>query len=91
MEALTRAAGFEGRWSTHLNALPFPLLWAKRKLLRPAKGTSDMKEYPAVVNAAFRALVAPEHAWLKAGGRWAWGTSVLAVARKPGRTGGAEG
>lgn len=83
VEALMSAAGFENRWSTHTNALPFPLLWAKRKLLRSANDTSDMKEYPAAVDAAFRALVAPEHLWLKLGGRWAWGSSVLAVARKP--------
>lgn len=90
VEALMRAAGFAERWSTHLNALPFPLLWAKRKLLRSATDTSDMKDYPAVVDAAFRALVAPEHAWLKAGGRWAWGSSVFAVASKPGGTRKAE-
>jgi SAM-dependent methyltransferase len=84
VEALMSTAGFENRWSTHTNALPFPLLWAKRKLLRSANDTSDMKDYPAAVDAAFRALVAPEHLWLKMGGRWAWGSSVLAVARKPG-------
>ncbi len=84
VEALMTAAGFGERWSTHLNALPFPLLWAKRKLLRSDKDTSDMKEYPAVVDLGFRALVAPEHAWLKLGGRWAWGTSVFAVGRKAG-------
>jgi len=84
VESLMSAAGFENRWSTHTNALPFPLLWAKRKLLRSANDTSDMKDYPAAVDAAFRALVAPEHLWLKMGGRWAWGSSVLAVARKPG-------
>jgi SAM-dependent methyltransferase len=84
VEALMSAAGFENRWSTHTNALPFPLLWAKRKLLRSSNDTSDMKDYPAVVDAAFRALVAPEHLWLKMGGRWAWGSSVLAMARKPG-------
>lgn len=83
VEELMRAAGLVDRWSTHLNALPFPLLWAKRKLLRSAKDTSDMKDYPAAVDAAFSMLVAPEHLWLKAGGRWAWGSSVLAVARKP--------
>ena len=84
LEGLLRAAGFAERWSTHLNALPFPLLWAKRKVWRSDGETSDMKAYPAIVDAAFRLLVAPEHAWLKAGGRWAWGSSVFAVARKPG-------
>lgn len=84
LDGLLRAAGFAERWSTHLNALPFPLLWAKRKVWRSDGETSDMKAYPAIVDAAFRLLVAPEHAWLKAGGRWAWGSSVFAVARKPG-------
>jgi SAM-dependent methyltransferase len=84
VEALMRGAGFGERWSTHLNALPFPLLWAKRKLLRSDQDTSDMKKYPAMVDLAFRALVAPEHAWLSVGGRWAWGTSVFAVGRKAG-------
>ncbi len=83
VETLMRAAGLVDRWSTHLNALPFPLLWAKRKLWRSAKDTSDMKDYPAAVDAMFRLLVAPEHAWLRAGGRWAWGSSVFAVGRKP--------
>ena len=83
VEALMQEAGLVDRWSTHLNALPFPLLWAKRKLWRSAKDTSDMKDYPAVVDAMFRLLVAPEHAWLRAGGRWAWGSSVFAVGRKP--------
>ena len=83
VETLMREAGLVDRWSTHLNALPFPLLWAKRKLWRSAKDTSDMKDYPAVVDALFRLLVAPEHAWLQVGGRWAWGSSVFAVGRKP--------
>ena len=83
VEALMSAAGFGERWSTHWNALAFPLIWTKRKLLRTAKDTSDMKDYPAPVDAMFRAMTAIEHAWLRAGGRWAWGTSVLAVARKP--------
>ncbi len=83
IEALLRGAGFEARGTTHWNALPFPLVWAKRKLFRSAKDTSDVKQYPAVIEAGFGAMMAVEHAWLRRGGRWAWGTSVLAVARKP--------
>ena len=56
---------------------------AKRKLLRSAKDTSDVKDYPPVIDAMFRTMMAVEHAWFRAGGTWAWGTSVLAVARKP--------
>ena len=83
VEALLRAAGFGAVRSTHWNALPFPLVWAKRKLLRTAHDTSDVKDYPAVIDAMFGTMMAVEHAWLRAGGCWAWGTSVLAVARKP--------
>jgi len=83
LEALCKGAGMVEGWSTHLNALPFPLLWAKRKLLRTAQDTSDVKNYPAMVDWAFRALVSPEHLWMRAGGRWGWGSSVFAVARKP--------
>jgi hypothetical protein len=42
-----------------------------------------VKQYPGWIEAGFNGLMALEHAWLKAGGRWAWGTSVFGVARKP--------
>ena len=84
IDALLRGAGFADRWTTHWNALPFPVVWAKRKLFRRATDTSDVKEYPGIVDAAFGGLMACEHAWLRVGGRWAWGTSVFGVARKPG-------
>lgn len=83
MEALLAGAGFAERWTTHWNALPFPVVWAKRKLFRSDKDTSDVKEYPKFVDAAFGGLMGVEHAWMRTGGRWAWGTSVFAVARKP--------
>ena len=81
--ALLAGAGFRDARLTHWNALPFPLVWAKRKLFRAAGDTSDVKEYPAAIEAMFRGVMAVEHAWLRAGGTWAWGTSVFAVARKP--------
>jgi hypothetical protein len=65
-----------------LNALPFPLIVAKRKLFARSGDTSDVKLYPAPVEAFFRGLMAIEHAWLRLGGRWAWGSSILAVGRK---------
>lgn len=84
LRGLLRAAGFVDQKLTHWNALPFPAIWAKRKLFRSAADTSDVKRYPAPVEAVFGAAMAVERAWLQAGGRWAWGTSVFAVARKPG-------
>lgn len=83
IDAWLRQAGFEQRWTSHWNALPFPLIWAKRKLFRTAADTSDVKDYPAAVDAVLGAAMALEQAWLRVGGRWAWGTSVFAVARKP--------
>jgi SAM-dependent methyltransferase len=80
---LLQDAGFAGRRLTHWNALPFPAIWAKRKLFRTAGDTSDVKDYPAPVDMVFSFAMSIEHAWLRAGGRWAWGTSVMAVARKP--------
>jgi SAM-dependent methyltransferase len=82
--ALLAGAGFTGAATTHWNALPFPAVWAKRKLFRTARDTSDVKEYPGIVDAAFGGLMAIEHAWRRLGGTWAWGTSVFGVARKPG-------
>jgi hypothetical protein len=83
LAGLLRGAGFEDVRTTHWNALPFPLLWAKRKIFRTAQDTSDVKPYPAVLEAGFNAAMAVEHAWVRAGGRWAWGSSVFATARKP--------
>jgi hypothetical protein len=57
-------------------------VWAKRKVLATRRDTSDVKLYPAPLEAFFNALMAVEHAWIRIGGRWAWGTSVFAVAGK---------
>jgi SAM-dependent methyltransferase len=87
--ALLRGAGFGGTRTTHWNALPFPVVWAKRKLFRTPADTSDVKDYPRIIDTAFGALMAVEHAWLELGGVWAWGTSVFGVARKPAASDGA--
>ncbi|MBI5380849.1 MAG: class I SAM-dependent methyltransferase [Opitutae bacterium] len=83
LRALLTAAGFRGMQLTHWNALPFPLIVAKRKLFRRKSDTSDVKLFPLPVEWAFRGVMAAEHAWLQLGGRWAWGSSVFAVARRP--------
>lgn len=80
---LLRRAGFVDIRTTHWNALPFPVVWAKRKLFRTDRDTSDVKAYPWWVDRMFGALMSIEHAWRRVGGNWAWGTSVFAVARKP--------
>src|SRR5687768_17448243 len=41
---LLRDAGFAAERLTHWNALPFPAIWAKRKLFRRPDDTSDVKD-----------------------------------------------
>jgi SAM-dependent methyltransferase len=79
---LLRAAGFTVELTTHWNALLFPVIVAKRKLFARATDTSDVKAYSAPIEATCRCLMAIEHAWLRLGGTWAWGSSILAVGRK---------
>lgn len=78
---LLEIAGFRDARATHWNALPFPLVWAKRKLVGSTE-TSDVKLYPAPVEWVLNATMTVEHAWIRMGGRWAWGSSVFAVARR---------
>ncbi len=83
LRAVLAGAGFTDIRATHWNALPMPLLVAKRKLFRSSADTSDVKLYPAPIEAALNGVMAIEHAWRALGGNWAWGTSVYATARKP--------
>lgn len=83
LESLLGSVGFKEVETTHWNALTLPLLVAKRKLLKAEPGASDVKPYPAVLEAGFNGLMGIEHAWLRAGGSWAWGSSIFAFARKP--------
>jgi SAM-dependent methyltransferase len=80
-EMLTKA-GFRVERLTHWNALPLPLVWARRKLFSGTGSASDVKPYPWAIDGVLSAAMALEHAWLQTGGNWAWGVSVFAVARK---------
>lgn len=84
LRAKLTAAGFEMVAATHWNTLPLPLVWARRKLLPPPRSGSDVRLYPRAIEAGFDAAMALERAWLRAGGTWPVGSSLLAVARKPG-------
>jgi SAM-dependent methyltransferase len=80
--AMLRKAGLEPVFSTYWNCLPFPLIAARRKLLPPPAAASDVHDYPAWVARPMRWAMAVEAAWLRAGGRWPFGTSVFAVGVK---------
>jgi hypothetical protein len=77
-------AGFAEVRATHWNALPFPLVVVRRKFFPAAREGSDVQLSSAPVEAALRAAMAVERAWLRMGGKWAWGSSVFVVAQKPG-------
>ncbi len=81
--AKLETAGFKDTRATYWNTLPLPLIVVRRKLLPAPRGGSDVRLYPAPVEAVFNAAMALESAWIRGVGRLPCGTSVLAVARKP--------
>ncbi|BET69243.1 class I SAM-dependent methyltransferase [Opitutales bacterium ASA1] len=82
-----RAAGLEVVYSTYANLFPLPLIAARRKLLRPSRATSDVRLYPAPIEATFRTLAALEWTWKKRGGALPAGSSVFVVGRRTARAG----
>jgi len=76
-------AGFTPQRLTHWNALILPLVIVRRKLLPPPSSGSDVRLYPAPVEAMFRAGVKAEKCWLDFIGPLPFGSSILATARKP--------
>lgn len=82
VNALLLATGLRPVASTYWNMLPFPLVVIRRKILPPAESGSDVKLFPAALEAVFNGMMALEHGWLALGGRLPFGNSVLTVARK---------
>lgn len=77
-----QAAGFGVAGATYWNALPFPLVVLRRKLLPPPRGGSDVQLYPAPIETAFDIAMAMERGWLTVFDRLPFGSSVFAVGRK---------
>ena len=78
-----RAAGFGEVTTTYWNSLTLPLIVFRRKVLPASADGSDVKAFPVLLDKALDAIMKVEHAWIGMGGRWAFGCSELAVARKP--------
>jgi SAM-dependent methyltransferase len=76
-------AGFKPAVLTHWNALPLPLVILRRKLLPPPASGSDVRLYPRPIEAMFRSGAAVERWWIRSFGPLAFGSSILARARKP--------
>jgi SAM-dependent methyltransferase len=79
-----RAAGFLAAEARHWNSFPLPLVILRRKFLPAPQGGSDVNILPAPVEAIFNLGMALERTAMQAGARMPWGSSLLAVARKPG-------
>jgi SAM-dependent methyltransferase len=79
---LLRAAGFRPIFTSYWNIVLFPLMVATRKLL-PAGSGSDVRLHSGIVEAACRAATTLERGLMRAGIRFPFGGSVLAVAAKP--------
>lgn len=84
LAALARAAELEVRFASYANGLSLPLIVARRKLFRPANPTSDVRLYPAPIEAGFAGLAWLEYAWMNFGWPVPLGSSVFLAARKPG-------
>lgn len=78
---LLRAAGFRPIFATYWNIVLFPLMVATRKLL-PGGSSSDVTLQPRMIEATCRAATSIERCLMRAGIRFPFGGSVLAVAAK---------
>lgn len=82
LTGLFAGAGLAVGQATYVNMLPLPLIAARRKLFRPAQPTSDVRLYPAPVEALFAAMAAVEFAWLRRGLTLPVGSSVFVAGRR---------
>jgi len=86
---LLHAAGFRILFASYWNFVLFPIMVATRKLLPQGKGaTSDVRLYPAPVEALCRIATGFERALLRRGMRFPFGGSLIAVAAKEAIEGG---
>jgi ubiquinone/menaquinone biosynthesis C-methylase UbiE len=81
--AQVQAAGVRVSFASYANMLPLPLVVARRKLFPPAQPTSDVRLYPAPVEAGFSAMAWIEHAWTGRGWPLPAGSSVFVAGVKP--------
>jgi SAM-dependent methyltransferase len=81
---LLRMAGCSTVRATHANFGVFPLVVTRRKLLPAPSGGSDVGLQPEPVERVLRGLAALENDWIRDGGGLPFGSSVFALARKPG-------
>jgi SAM-dependent methyltransferase len=80
---LLQAAGFRIVFASYWNIVLFPIMVLTRKLLPQGKGAaSDVRLYPAPVEALCRAATGFERALLRCGMRFPFGGSLIALGVK---------
>jgi SAM-dependent methyltransferase len=80
---LLESAGFRMVYATYWNALLFPLMVITRKFLPKCGGaTSDVKEYPRLIDLLCRVATNFETTLFRGGLRLPFGGSVIAIATK---------
>ena len=85
LRRLLEAAGLRVVYSTYWNAVLFPVMVITRKVLRKRGGeSSDVTEYPRLIDLLCRAVTACETTLLRRGWRLPFGGSVIAIATKGG-------
>lgn len=80
--ALFASAGLRVDFASYANLPALPLIAARRKLFKPDAATSDVRLYPAPVEATFAAMAAMEFEWMCAGLASPVGSSVFVAGRK---------
>jgi len=81
--ALFRQAGLEVVFASYANLLMLPLVIVRRKIFPPNQPTSDVKLYPAPVEALFSAMTWLEQAWTGRGLPLPAGSTVFVAGVKP--------
>lgn len=81
---LLREAGFRLLYASYWNFVLFPIMVVTRKLLPGGEADSDVRLYPAPVEAFCRAVTGLERGLLRLGLRFPFGGSLIAVAAKEG-------
>src|SRR5262249_28540160 len=83
LRRLLEAAGFHVIYATYWNAVLFPVMVITRKIVpRRGGGSSDVTEYPRLIDLLCRGATAFETILLKRGWRLPFGGSVVAIATK---------
>jgi SAM-dependent methyltransferase len=82
---LLQAVGFHPLYLSYWNAILFPVMLFVRKISRGNHGVvSDVKLYPRAIDVLCRVVTGVETALLRAGLRFPFGGSVIAIAAKRG-------